>query len=368
MLATNSQVCCYYSLVLQTRAAVDIARQQVAALINSLPNEVVFTSCGTESNNWAIWGTVMARKDRVPGLPHVVTTQIEHPAVLACLQNMASLGLCTFTAVPVNNEGLVSPDGVAAALTPSTVLVSVMHSNNEVGAIQPVAQITQLVRQQAPQALMHSDAAQSIGKIDVDVRALQVDLLTVVGHKFGAPKGVAALYIRHGVKLVNLLDGGSQEGGRRGGTESVLLISGLGAAAALALDERQEQQQHLRRMRERLTTGLLRLLPQDIVQINGPQDPALQLPNTLSISIKGLSAPSLLTQLSEKLAASAGAACHSSSGPAVSSVLQAMQLQPEFAVGTLRLSTGRHTTASDVDQAVQLIYEAACKQGLFLNN
>lgn len=167
--------------------------------------------------------------------------------------------------------------------------------------------------------------------------------------------------------LVNLLSGGSQEQGKRGGTENVLLLSGIGAAAEIAHKQAVQVHQHMQQMKDRLQEGLLKAFPSKLVRVNGPADPALQLPNTLSISIKGLSAPSLLQQLSEKLAASAGAACHSSHGPSVSPVLQAIQLPPDFAVGTLRLSTGRHTTAAEVDAAVQLIHDAACKQGLELD-
>jgi cysteine desulfurase len=348
----------------QTRAAVDKARQQVASLINCQACEVHFTSCGTESDNWALFGAVMAKRNTVQGIPHVVTSQIEHPAITACLQNLASLGLCTYTAVPVSADGLVSADDVVAALTPQTVLVSVMHSNNEIGSLQPIKQIVLSVRQAAPDVLVHTDAAQSMGKVPVDVQDLGVDLLTLVGHKFGAPKGVAALYMRRGVHLVNLLSGGSQEQGKRGGTENVLLLSGIGAAAEIAHKQSGQVHQHMQQMKARLRDGLLKAFPGRLVRVNGPADPALQLPNTLSISIKGLSAPSLLQQLSEKLAASAGAACHSSNGPSVSPVLQAIHLQPEFAVGTLRLSTGRHTTAAEVDAAVRLIHDAACKQGL----
>lgn len=349
---------------LATRAAVDKARQQVAALINCWADELAFTSCGTEADNWAIWGSVMARKDTVEGTPHVVTSAVEHPAVTKCLQQLQQLGLCSYTSVPVDAAGLVDPADVVAALTPDTVLVTVMHSNNEVGTIQPIAAIARAVKAANPNILVHTDAAQSMGRLDLDVQGLGVDLLTLVGHKFGAPKGVGALFIKRGVKLVNLLSGGSQEAGRRGGTENVLLLVGLGAAAELAFTERSEQQQHMRSMRDRLAAGLLAIFPREIVQINGPQDSSLVLPNTLSISIKGLAAPSLLQMLQDKLAASAGAACHSSKGASVSPVLQAMKLGPVWAVGTLRLSTGRHTTADEIDRAVQLIYEAAVKQGV----
>eukprot|EP00775_Hariotina_reticulata_P006142 gene6142-6379_t len=339
----------------QTRSAVDKARQQVSTLINCLPDELYFTSCGSESDNWALWGAVMAKRGTVQGVPHVVTSVIEHPA-----------GLCSFTAVPVDAQGLVAVEDVVAAITPNTVLVSIMHSNNEVGSLQPIAGIVQAVKQAAPGVLVHSDAAQSLGKVSVDVKELQVDLLTLVGHKFGAPKGVAALYVRKGVKLVNLLSGGSQEKGSRAGTENVLLIVGMGAAAEVVSTEATAQQLHLQTMRDRLAAGLMEVFPKELVRVNGPTDDRQRLPNTLSLSVRGLAASSLLQQLSHKLAASAGAACHSSGGPAVSPVLSAMRLQPEYAVGTLRLSVGRHTTAAEVDRAVQLIHAAAVKQGLFL--
>lgn len=347
------------------RAAVDTARQQVARLIGAQPSEVFFTSGGTESDNWAIWGAVMAHRQSVEGLPHVVTSQIEHPAVLACLQSLSKQGFLSYTAVPVDHQGLVSVSDVEAALTPSTVLVTIMHSNNEVGALQPVAAIAAAAHARGV-PLVHTDAAQSLGKVPIDVNELGVDLLTVVGHKFGAPKGVGALYIRSGAQLANLLHGGSQEAGRRAGTENVLLLAGLGAAAQVAADESAELMSHMRHMRQWLQEQLMAAFPPELVRVNGPNDESLRLPNTLSISIKGLAAPSLLQQLKDKLAASAGAACHSKEGPAVSPVLQAMKVEPRFAVGTLRLSTGRHTTEADIDTAVKLIVGAARKQGMEL--
>ncbi|KAG1658761.1 hypothetical protein FOA52_001303 [Chlamydomonas sp. UWO 241] len=356
-----------------------------------------------------------ARKRLPPGapLPHVVTCAIEHPAVLGCLNQLEQLGLAKYTVVGVDARGVADAQALAAAVTRDTVLVSLMHSNNEVGAVQPVgelaAALAPLVRVRAhssasgggsdgaggrggsggadgsscaggeagceggrasghgaaPPLLLHTDAAQSLGKVPVDVRALGVDMATVVGHKFGAPKGVAALYIRRGVAIANHFCGGGQEGGRRAGTENVLLLAGLGRAAELALAERQALTDHARSLRDSLQAQLLAALPADRVRVNRPVDDSLRLPNTLSISVAGLSSSRLLADLSDRLAASSGAACHSAGqGPAVSSVLAAMGLPVEYCVGTLRLSVGRHTTRAEVDGAVALILEQARAHGV----
>ncbi|GAB4817205.1 hypothetical protein N2152v2_004251 [Parachlorella kessleri] len=345
------------------KAAVELARQRVADLVAASPQEIYFTSCGTESDNWAIWGAVMAARQRQPGgpPPHVVTSFIEHPAVLEALQAWQQLGLLKYTAVPVDGQGLVDPADVAAAVTPHTALVTIMHSNNEVGSLQPIREIAQLARDRG--VLVHSDAAQSIGKVPVDVKKLGVDMLTIVGHKFGAPKGVAALYVRHSVHIAKFLHGGGQERGKRAGTENVLLLAGLGKAAEIAQEELQETSRHMAAMRDRLKQQLRSRLPQGMVRINGPTNTGQQLPNTLSISLRGISASGLLGQLSSQLAASAGAACHSHGGPSISAVLAAMQVPEEFAVGTLRLSCGRHTTAAEVNRAVDLIVGYVQAQG-----
>jgi cysteine desulfurase len=340
------------------RDAVALARRQVAALVGASPEEIQFCSCGTEADNWAVWGAVAAARLARPGVtPHVVTSAVEHPAILEHLQQLQTLGLATYTAVGVTPEGLVRPADVAAALVPgATALVTVQHANNEVGALQPVAEIAAIARRAG--ALMHSDAAQSVGKVPVDVSALGVDLLSVVGHKLGAPKGCAALYIREGVRLERLLCGGGQERGRRAGTESVLLIAGLGAAAAVAEAELPAAARHAASLRGRLEALLVEGLPPGSTRINGPADPALRLPNTLSIGVRGLQAAALLHQLRERLAASAGAACHSAgAGPEVSGVLRAMGVPLEFAAGTLRLSVGRHSTVADVEAGAALIIE-----------
>lgn len=256
---------------------------------------------------------------------------------------------------------------MAAACTPQTVLVTVMHSNNETGALQPVAEIAAFVRAAAPSVVVHTDAAQSIGKVAVNVADLGVDLLTLVGHKFGAPKGVAALYVKKGTRLTSFLHGGGQEGGRRAGTESVALLSALGAAAALAAREAVELTAHLAATRNRLQERLLAGLKDagfgsDDVAVHGPRDAVRRLPNTLSIGVRGLRAGPLLAELRTSLAASAGAACHSANSATVSSVLAAMEVPRDLAIGTLRLSTGRHTTMAEVDAAAEQLIGAIVKQ------
>ncbi|GIL75868.1 hypothetical protein Vretimale_5575 [Volvox reticuliferus] len=376
------------------KAALDTARGRVAQLLGaSDPLEVHFTSCGTESDNWAIYGAVMAARmaqlrlqpqlQPVGPPPHVVTSAVEHPAVLVHLKHLQDQGLLTYTAVPVDGEGLVDPDQAAAAVQPNTALVTIMHSNNEVGAVQPIAKIAAAVRQAHARAiaaaggdaqgaatgalLVHSDAAQSTGKVELDVEALGVDALTIVGHKFGAPKGVAALYIRRGVTLPNYFHGGGQEAGRRAGTENIMQVVGLGAAAVVARQEGPQLRKHIGEMAERLLGAVraeMRAEDQDKLWVNGPRDPARRLPNTLSLSIRGLNSALALQRLSTQLAASAGAACHSADGASVSAVLRAMKIPLEFAKGTLRLSTGRHTTAQDVDRAAKLIVEEARRQDI----
>jgi cysteine desulfurase len=339
------------------KEAVELARQHVAHLVNAQPSEIYFCSCGTEADNWAIWGAIAAYRKENPGaMPHVLTSAIEHPAVLEQLKMLEGLGLVTYTVVGVNSEGIVYLDSIMSSVTPQTCLITLMHSNNEVGSLQPIAKVAAFARSKG--ILMHSDAAQSIGKVHVDVKELGVDMLTIVGHKFGAPKGVAALYIKDGVpetKVSNFLCGGGQENGRRAGTENVLLIVGLGKAAEIAYNELERTKNHMAHLRIELKRLLIEGTDESCVQVNGPVDSQWKLPNTLSISFKGISSSQLLGELSEVLAASAGAACHSSDGPIISSVLSAMQVPNEYALGTLRLSVGRHTTEEDVKRGADLI-------------
>ncbi|KAL3145998.1 hypothetical protein ABBQ38_015358 [Trebouxia sp. C0009 RCD-2024] len=346
------------------KAAVQIARKQVADMIGAQPEEIFFTSSGTESDHWAIWGARACRPRASGGhqIPHIVTSAIEHPAVVQYLDALQQEDLICCTSVGVSAEGTVDPADVQAAVTNATCLISIMHSNNEVGSLQPIADIAQIARQH--KILLHSDAAQSIGKVSVDVQELGVDLLTIVGHKFGAPKGVAALYIRKGVQLSNFFLGGGQEAGRRAGTENVLGIVGLGAAAEIVTKEQALTTAHMAAMRDDLQARLLRAFPQGVARVNGPACSKQRLPNTLSISIKGLRASELLSSSQDDLAASAGAACHSSQQATVSSVLQAMQVPVEYAVGTLRLSTGRHTVEQDIVKAAELILAHSRQQGV----
>ena len=353
-------------------AAVNSARESVATLIGAKPDEILFTACGSEADNHAIMGALEAEEARrraqsggatpTAPPPHVVTSNIEHPAIVECLEALKASGRLCVTYVAVDSEGLVAAGAVAAALTEHTILVSIMHSNNEVGSIQPVSEIAKGIATSAhPNVLFHTDAAQSIAKVDVDVKALGVDLMTIVGHKFGAPKGVAALYIRSGVTLPKLLHGGGQEGGRRAGTECVVLLAALGEASRLAVAEAAPLRAHMRTTRDLLATLLINGLPEGSTLVHGPADGAHRLPNTLSIGLREIKSSVLLARLSEKLAASAGAACHTTQA-SVSSVLKAMDVPLEYAIGTLRLSTGRHTTEAEVREAAKLIIEEAHRQ------
>ena len=349
------------------KAAIDKARSQVSDMLGCEPDEVMFTSCGSESDNHAIASAVEhAVVAHDIAVPHVVTCAVEHPAILEYLIAAEASGRLTYTAVGVDESGLVDPTEVAAAVTPDTCLVTVMHANNEVGAVQPVAEVAAAARAAKPNVLIHTDAAQSCGKVPVKVNDLGVDMCTIVGHKIGAPKGVAALYVKRGAPFKKLLHGGGQEGGRRAGTENVLHIVGLGAACALVERESAVLPTHLAAMRDELQATLRRELGGEDghgVRVNGPDDDAARLPNTLSVGVRGISASVLLGDLADKVAASAGAACHTGEAAAsISSVLLAMNVPEEYAVGTLRLSVGRHTTPKDVEKGARLIVAAAKKQ------
>ncbi len=330
-----------------TKRAVEEARRQVAALIGCMPAEVIFTSGGTESNNTALKGVAAAYRDKGN---HIVTTAVEHPAVTEPCRFLEGQGY-RVTVLPVDRHGRVDPAAVEGAVTERTVLVSVMHANNEVGTVQPIHQIAAIAHRVG--ALVHTDAAQSVGKLPVNVDHLGVDLLSIAGHKLYAPKGVGALYVREGVKIAKYMHGASHEADRRAGTENVLEIVGLGAAAEIAGQGLREGAVHLARMRDRLWEGLAAGV--DGVRLNG--HPSERLPNTLSVSFRGIEVDRLQSELWDDVAASAGAACHSA-GVTVSSVLQAMGVPLEYAMGTLRFSTGRFTTVDEIDRAVEVIVGA----------
>ena len=332
------------------RQALNTARRQVAGLLRCMPEEVVFTSGGTEANNWAIAGTAHTLRDRGR---HIITSRFEHPAVLNVCAFLEKDGY-EVTYLPVGEFGLVDVADVQAALRPDTILITIMHANNEVGTIQPIAEMAALAKSRGIR--VHTDAAQSLGKITVDVNALGVDLLSMAGHKLYAPKGVGALFIRKGVALETFMHGAGQEMGRRAGTENMLEIVGLGKACDIAARDLERHHRHMQEMRDRLHAAIAAGIRD--VRLNG--HPEKRLPNTLSLSFRDLEANRILDAIGLEVAASAGAACHADSVE-ISHVLKAMGVTVEWAKGTLRLTTGRMTTASEIDRAARVIIEAADK-------
>ena len=381
----------------EPKLAIDKARRSLLRVIRHSPDDgadassIVFTGCGTESNNLAIRLSLFSSLHKADenGLIHVVSTNVEHPAITECLNSYSAQGggltpKISVTYVPVDEEGIVSIDDVIDAIRPNTVLVTVMTANNEVGSVQPVFEIAKVCRER--RVLFHTDAAQAVGKLDLRGLANSstgADMVTFVGHKFGAPKGIAALYIRPNSFAENgrrdpenggsvLLLGGGQEGGRRGGTENVPYIVGMGRAADMlfekkrGLDGWQSNAQHMEAMRKRLLMNITKGLEVEstIVRPNGPADPKQRLPNTLSVGIEGIRSGKLLANIGNLVACSAGSACHSSSSETMSysSILKAMNVPPEHAVGTLRLSVGPDTNEEEVDFAVEVIVKEAKRQ------
>ncbi len=330
------------------RGALSRARDDISALVGGRGGRIVLTGSGSEADNLAIRGAVLATSRR-----HVVTQATEHPAVLQTCRALVRLHGVTLTVLPVDRDGLVDPAQLAEAVTDGTALVSIMAANNETGAIQPIAALAAIAHERG--AVFHCDAAQTVGKIPVDVGVSGVDLLTVVGHKLYAPKGVGALYVRAGTALEPLVYGGGQEGGLRAGTENVALAVGLGTAARLASDALADgEPDRIRLLRDRLHVRLAGALP-GRVQRNGPLEP--RLPNTLNVSVRGIAGHALLETV-PGVAASTGSACHSGTHEP-SPVLSAMGLPAERALAALRLSLGRWSTEDDVDRAADLIAAAA---------
>ncbi|NNN32879.1 cysteine desulfurase [Streptomyces sp. S3(2020)] len=334
----------------QPRHALHHAREQVAALIGARHDEIVFTGSGSEADNLALRGAVLSAE---ASRPHVITQVTEHPAVLETCRALERLHGTEVTYLPVDGDGLVYPAGLAAALTDRTVLISVMAANNETGALQPIAELARITR--AHGALFHCDAAQAAGKIPLDVKELGVDLLTVVGHKMYAPKGIAALYVRRGVALEPLVYGGGQERGLRAGTENVALAVALGKAAELAAGELTDgAPNRVAALRDGLHRRLTDALP-GRVHLNGPDTG--RLPNTLNVSIDGILGHELLAA-APSLAASTGSACHGGTHTP-SPVLTAMGLNPDRVLGALRLSLGRWSTPEDIETAATALLKAA---------
>ena len=326
----------------RAKAVLDEARSQVAGLIGAEPSEIVFTSGGTEADNFALRGIA----DVSAGRLHLLASAIEHEAVLNTLKALGRHG-CRTTIIPVDQTGIVRPDALAAVLTDETALVSIMHANNEIGTVQPIAELARIAH--ARGALVHTDAVQSAGKIPVDVKTLGVDLLSLSAHKFNGPKGAGALWIKRGTRLAAILTGGKHERNRRAGTENVPAIAGFGVAARLARAKLASEGARLAALRNRLEEGILARVPGTAV--NGAREP--RVPNTTNISFEGVEAESLLIALDlEGVAVSTGSAC-SSGSLEPSHVLRAMGLPQARTRNSVRFSLGPGTTAADVDFVVQ---------------
>ncbi|MCA9208523.1 MAG: cysteine desulfurase [Planctomycetales bacterium] len=328
--------------------AIEDARSQVAALLGATSEEIVFTSGGTESNNLALKGVMLRYAPVVKG--HLVISAIEHPSVVAPARFLERLGF-RLTIVPCDENGVVSPEAVEAALRSDTVLVSVMHANNEVGVVQPIHDIAEVCR--ARGIMVHTDASQSAGKLRTLVHELGVDLLTLAGHKFYAPKGVGALYVREGLSLEPFMHGAGHEGGLRAGTENVPYIAGLGKASMLAARGLDDAADRLAALRDRLQDQLYEAIGSRLVVHGGFAE---RLPNTLSVSFPNVTGQQLLARIPE-LCASTGSACHASSG-SMSPTLAAMRLSAEVAAGTVRLSVGWYTSEEEIDRAAELLVGA----------
>ena len=343
-----------YAVGRTSKEAIIKARKQVASLINAKPEEIVFTSCATESNNLAIHGFVLANKDKGK---HIITSAVEHPAVTEVCRYLTTLGY-EITYLPVDTFGKVNPGDVEKAIRPDTALITIMHANNEVGTIQPISEIAIIAKKN--NIAFHTDASQSIGKIEADVTKLGVDLLTIAGHKLYAPKGIGALYIKQGVKIENLLHGASQEKGIRPGTENVIHIVGLGKACEIAKRDFNKNSQNMLTMRDNLLNGLKNNLG-DQVKVNVNLQNCL--PNTLSVAFDKVEAHTLASVISKDIFISTGSACHADSIE-ISSVLKAMNINIKTAAGTVRISTGEYTTTEEIETAVKTISEAVKKLSL----
>ncbi len=327
----------------KAKIAIEESRSIVADLIGARPSEIIFTCGGTESNNMVLKGMVDLRE---PENNHIIISAIEHPSIINPAIYLMELGV-EVSVIGVDKDCLADPEDVRDAIRPNTRLISIMLANNETGAIQPIKEIALIGKEHG--IPVHTDAAQAIGKIPVDVKELGVDLLTIAGHKLYAPKGIGALYAREGINITPLLHGGGQEGGRRSGTENVIMIIGLGTAFRLIKERLEKDMLHMKRLRDRFQ-GLLFEQIDDIV-LNG--HPEKRLPNTLNVSVPGISGDRILEGI-PRIIASTGAACHEGKEK-VSHVLSAMGLPEEIAMGALRFSVGRTNTIAQIQEAAGLI-------------
>ena len=324
------------------RRALDHAREQVAIALGAEPREIYFTGCGTESDNWAIRGGAYARKSKGK---HLITSAIEHHAVLHAMMQLEAEGF-EVTYLPVDEYGLVNPDDLEKAMRPDTTLVSIMYANNEIGTVQPIEELARIAK--AHGALFHTDAVQAIGAIEIDVHALDVDMLSLSGHKFHAPKGVGALYLKKGVRIGTLMQGGAQERKQRPGTENIASIVGLGVAIERAASTIKERRAYLLPLRDRMIEGILSAIPE--TRLNGHA--TKRLPNNVNVSVRYIEGEALLLSLDiAGIAASSGSACTSGSLDP-SHVLLAIGLPHEIAHGSLRFSMSEEATPEEVEYVI----------------
>ncbi|WP_213975316.1 cysteine desulfurase NifS [Tepidanaerobacter acetatoxydans] len=336
-----------YSYGREAKEALEESRKNVAQLIGANAEEIFFTSGGTESDNWALRGIASAN---VKKGKHIITSSVEHHAVLHTCQDLEKQGF-KITYLPVDKDGLINVKDVADTITDETILVSIMHANNEIGTIQPINEIAKVIKQKNPEIIFHTDAVQTAGKIPVNVNNLGVDLLSMSAHKIYGPKGVGALYIRKGTRIAPFMTGGAQESSRRAGTENIAGIVGFGKAAELAVCEQQEQFEKLTLLRDRLMQGILNTIP--YTRLNG--HPTLRLPHNVNISFEFIEGESILLNLDMKgICASSGSACTSGSLDP-SHVLLAIGLPHEIAHGSLRLTLGRENSQEDVDYVLEVL-------------
>ncbi len=332
------------------KMALEKARRELAALIGCAPSEIVFTSGGTESNNIAIKGAALSR---LPRKGHIISSRVEHPAVLRVLEALAVEADYEITLLPVDGKCRIDPVSVLDKIKENTVLVTIMHSNNEVGTIMPVKEMAEILR--GRNILFHTDAAQSIGKVDINVKEMGVDLMSIAGHKFYGPKGIGALYVKNGTPIEPVLRGAGQEKGIRPGTEPTMLATGLGAAARRAKEELEAgEPERIRTLRDKLEEMLTIELPG--AKVRG--DKENRLPGTSSVTIPGIPAPDLVEELALQVGISAGAACHGDSRE-ISHVLKAMGIGEDEALCTVRISVGRFTTEEEIILSVKEIAGAA---------
>ena len=333
----------------EARPGLDKARRQVAAALNAEVDEIIFTGCGTESDNTVLLG--VAEKYKAKG-NHIITTNIEHHAILHTAEYLEKNG-CEVTYLPVDEYGRVSAEQVAEAIKENTILVSIMFANNEVGSIMPIAEIGAVCREKG--VLFHTDAVQAVGHVPIDVKAMNIDMLSLSAHKFHGPKGVGALYVRRGIRLPSFVKGGGQEKGRRAGTENTAGIVGLGAAIELSCANMEENAKRMTSLRDRLIEGIEREIPE--VKLNGHRTE--RLPNNVNYSIRYIEGESILLMLDMNgIAASSGSACTSGSLDP-SHVLLALGLDHETAHGSVRLTLGDETTEEDIDYVIDVLKKTA---------